>query len=188
MVRRAITPRQESTNVNRARHVRTLIQESHQGYLYHATSYGGLMSILSGDSMVSGYGTFNKKAHVSFSRSRASWFNSPTTSVRLVIDGDRLSQDYRLEPFVCTPEYGKQHPYTFEYETCVKEHVVHNIHRYLVAIEFLNSPPKSYIVDLYNFLYDNPLFNRVKVVVLRGSVTDTLSYQAYKRYGDEENI
>jgi hypothetical protein len=77
-----------------------LFEAKQVGVLYHFTSFGSLWSILENDELK----VSSEWEGISFTRNKllnktSSWLKFRYPSVRMVIDGDRLSQNYKISPF-----------------------------------------------------------------------------------------
>jgi len=74
------------------------LQEAKQvGTLYHFTSYGGFDAILKDNLVLKTYQT-DIQPYVSFTRNKHFRSDTISTQVRIVIDGDKLSQRYKIAP------------------------------------------------------------------------------------------
>ena len=105
-----------------------IIHEIYFGRLFHTTSLQGAFDVLRQNQL--GH-TGTRK--VSLSRSASFWFNPTSSPVRFIIDGNLLSQRYKLTPYdwYQTPKGRKR---TYEYEIAVKG-AIRNFRKYLLGIE-----------------------------------------------------
>ena len=69
------------------------------GDIYHFTSYENMISIINDDFNLKSFGIDSDNSYISFTRNRN--MTSPTIyrDVRISIDGDNLSNKYKIEPF-----------------------------------------------------------------------------------------
>ena len=72
------------------------------GDIYHFTSYENTISIINDDFNLKSFGNNSDNSYISFTRNRN--MTSPTVyrDVRITIDGDNLSNKYKIEPFADT--------------------------------------------------------------------------------------
>ena len=80
--------------------IREALKEAKQvGTIYHFTDYRAAMNIIKDKYVLKNYSTYPNDTYVSFTRNRD--LKSPTISrnVRFTIDGDALSNRYKVEPF-----------------------------------------------------------------------------------------
>lgn len=106
------------------------IDEVYVGLLYRSTKIDRLMKDLKNHAI----GYPSSTHHVALTRNPNLWFNLSSYPVRLVLDGDRLGRDYKLEPYTGGKDYQKPNP-DYEYEIAVKNRFIKNLERYLVAIQ-----------------------------------------------------
>ena len=146
--------------INKVNNKQNLIKESKQvGFLYHFTDTDGLLSILS-DNILKTYHDYDmKKDFVSFTRNK-NYLNEPGSKgksfqlVRLTIDGDKLSNHYKISPkhnihrsISKTPHgTGSYNKDEFE-EVCFKP--IKNIKDYIISIDI----DKTALIRYFTFGY-----------------------------------
>ena len=115
------------------------VLESYSGLLYHATQYTKALDILLDHKIKTG-----SEGRISFSRTASFWFMPSELDVRIILEGSKLSQNYRLDPYsdpsLQIVPYTKAHN-LFEYEMVSYKPIL-NLERYLVGVElshFLNN-------------------------------------------------
>ena len=80
--------------------LRESLNEAKQvGDIYHFTSYENMISIINDDFNLKSFGSNPDNSYISFTRNKN--MSSPTIykDVRITIDGDNLSNKYKIEPF-----------------------------------------------------------------------------------------
>ena len=95
----------EGTNIG-ARHwwlesliLLNLLSESKQvGNLYHFTYPANLINILSENQLAAFEGSEQSERHISLTRNKDLWFHGQM-DCRITLDGDKLSQKYRIKPY-----------------------------------------------------------------------------------------
>ena len=73
------------------------------GIIYHFTTFDNLIGILKSNSLISGY------HYISFTRNRLFDDGKFDLNVRIVFDGDRLSDKYKIEPFLYDDKFKDEH-------------------------------------------------------------------------------
>lgn len=80
--------------------LRESLNEAKQvGDIYHFTSYENMISIINDDFNLKSFGSNPDNSYISFTRNKN--MSSPTIykDVRIIVDGDNLSNKYKIEPF-----------------------------------------------------------------------------------------
>jgi len=118
------------------------------GTLYHFTSLDGLEGILGKDSMMS------KRGYISFSRNYD--LNFADFGIRIVFDGERLSDKFKIVPALYDPDkedgYKLDHTkrrelYKDEREERIYGKVIYGVKKYITNIDILGMPDNSEFPD-----------------------------------------
>jgi len=124
--------------------IHTLIESKQVGILYHYTTFEHLMDIIFDNELKGIY--YNA---VSFTRRndlhKINW--SISSIVRLVIDGDKLSNSYKIEPVQRTSS-------RFEAEERVNSSIK-NIMNYLIEINLLGYTAEDFAEDMKQYNIEN---------------------------------
>jgi hypothetical protein len=113
-----------------------LIQEAKQvGIVYHYTNYENLLNILQDDMLMIG-----NHNYISLTRNKKN--NKNGLQVQIVIDGNKLSNNYKIEPFdYFDMEYAKKHPIGYSGEDEQEERVltkkIKDLHKYILKINIM---------------------------------------------------
>ena len=148
--------------------VENILKEAKQvGILYHATTLEGLKGILESDKIQADYYSSGCSDGISTSRDKTYFYQAP---VQLILDGNKLSNKYKLEPYTAfddLPEHWRS-----ESETVIKVKPSDNedeyaftlpeIHKYIEGIMILPNLfiSKNLTQQLYDILkdYDYPIY------------------------------
>lgn len=148
--------------------VESILREAKQvGILYHATTLKGLKGILKFDKIQADYYNSGCSDGISTSRDKTYFYQAP---VQLILDGNKLSNKYKLEPYTAfddLPEYWRS-----ESETVIKVKPSDNedeyaftlpeIHKYIKGIMILPNLfiSKNLTQQLYDILknYNYPIY------------------------------
>ena len=156
-----------------------LLDAKQVGNLYHATSLIGLKGILDSNQIISNANSTGCSGGISTSRDKTLFYGGP---VALILDGDKLSENYKVLPYSNFPDLSRDNdkidPYG-EHETIIvpnnipkgidiydyieeNDLIIPNINKYLKGILVLPSIFKSAILtqDLYKILseYNYPVY------------------------------
>jgi hypothetical protein len=124
------------------------------GILYHYTSVVSLMKILKSGELLGSLEYGNK--FISFTRDK-NFLKHPMRTikddaVRIVLDGDKLSNKYKIQPF------NYQYRFATRYDDAESEERIYidkisNIKNYIIRIEFTREPSEYAIevMNKYNF-------------------------------------
>ena len=151
------------------------------GNLYHATSLIGLKGILDSNQIISNANSTGCSGGISTSRDKTLFYGGP---VALILDGDKLSENYKVLPYSNFPDLSRDNdkidPYG-EHETIIipnnipkgidiydyieeNDLIIPNINKYIKGILVLPSIFKSAILtqDLYKILseYNYPVYTQ----------------------------
>lgn len=69
------------------------------GILYHFTSYGSMIDIINNNLVMNPVIENKQSPYLSFTRNKHMESNTISQNVRIKIDGDRLSERYKIEPY-----------------------------------------------------------------------------------------
>lgn len=148
--------------------VENILHEAKQvGTLYHATNLNGLKGILHSDKIQSDYYNSGCSDGISTSRDKTFFYKAP---VQLILNGDKLSNKYKLEPYsfyTDSPKHTRD-----EHETVIRVKPNNNedeytftlpeIHKYIEGIMILPNLfiSKNLTQQLYDILkdYDYPIY------------------------------
>ncbi len=144
-------------------YIDSLIFESKQvGVVYHFTKIKALESILLNDVLFS-----DRKEGISTTRS----YNAKDTEfewypVRIVLDGNKISSNFKIVPFLYGFEENSYHPaisknqYKNEREELIKTNSIDNVSKYIIQIDI--DAGKYYIESLQRG-YSNLVINNVAI-------------------------
>lgn len=121
------------------------------GVLYHSTTYENLLQILKDDMLLKG-----NHNYISFTRNKINVKSS--LPCQIIVDGDKLSNSYKVEPF----DYfkGRYNDYsTDEQEERVLIRMIKNLHKYVikVIINYNEDNFNYYLGRQYNKDFNNYL-------------------------------
>lgn len=158
-----------------------LLDARQVGNLYHATSLTGLKGILDSNQIISNANSTGCSGGISTSRDKTLFYGGP---VALILDGDKLSENYKVLPYSNFPDLSRDNdkidPYG-EHETIIvpnnipkgidiydyieeNDLIIPNINKYIKGILVLPSMFKSAILtqDLYKILseYNYPVYTQ----------------------------
>lgn len=158
-----------------------LLDAKQVGNLYHATSLIGLKGILDSNQIISNANSTGCSGGISTSRDKTLFYGGP---VALILDGDKLSENYKVLPYSNFPDLSRDSdkidPYG-EHETIIvpnnipkgidiydyieeNDLIIPNINKYIKGILVLPSIFKSAILtqDLYKILseYNYPVYTQ----------------------------
>ena len=170
------------------RSFKTFYTEGKQvGVIYHYTSFGFLLGILTANQIGKGISTAGRlHTPISFTRDKhfhkATRIGVLTDNARIVLDGDRIANNYKIEPYDYWRD-PKRNRYTIndlpkhqeEYDE--KEEKMwtplQNLDRYIIKIELF----KEKLDDMFHYLYDKD----------RHGVTMYIGLDNYKTFPTEDN-
>lgn len=144
---------------------------AYQGLLFRAVSASDFFEILKQHKITATKSTVMDVKRISFARSRTFWYGS--RSYRLVLDGTRIAQDYKLIPYTSgnnpfdpgktrfKSAYSKEPGGDFEYELQIHKDLI-NLERYLLAIE-VDRNVNIYDIENIQKLLDTEGYSRVKI-------------------------
>lgn len=117
------------------------IQEAKQvGILYHYTSVNFLLQILKEDTLLSRLNSDDSRT-ISFTRDKNfekfKGRSIYSTEARIVLDGNKISERYKLEPFNFF-KYSQTGKY-YEAEEILKIDKLSNVSKYIIRVELLES-------------------------------------------------
>lgn len=116
----------------------SLTEGKQVGILYHYTKYENLINILHTDTLIAGKHNGVNRKYVSFTRNKNFHLSNGSipTHVRLVIDGDKLSNRYKIEPFTDDDSiYGYDVRLPDEMEERIRLKEVKKISNYILRID-----------------------------------------------------
>jgi hypothetical protein len=125
-----------------------IVEAKEVGILYHFTNIFGLIKIISSNKMEgnwhSGYVSFTRNRN--FSRTYRK-IGVDTINVRIIIDGNKLSEKYKIEPY---SYYGNQGKSDYRYGSYdeSEEHVkgdITNISEYIIEAEILSKHDLTFL-------------------------------------------
>ena len=144
------------------------------GILYHFTNFSFLPKILESNSLKSNY------PYISFTRNKN---YCPECQVRILIDGDKLSDKYKIEPYSFTEGKFKDPPHNIpHYKYEAEERIVFrpdlpdwshsslvselkNIKKYIIRIDVLYFANDRSNIFLEKMIEENPDINFRKIIV-----------------------
>ena len=161
--------------INEIRKMMGLNESKQVGTLYHYTKFGPLKSIVDSGVLMGTPSlsfTRDKNFHKSY-RDIGAGYDDGLLAVRLTIDGDKLSNRYRIEPHADI-HYGKG-TYDFEAEERIipmrKDEVVTvPIQDYVISIDFLTDPIDSW--DIRNPLKYIKIFDKINDMGIKVNMVD----------------
>jgi hypothetical protein len=107
--------------------LQNFLTEAYRGKLFHATNFIHAQQALEQDRLK----VSPQFVGISFTRNPNFWYNFTLNPVRFILDGNRLSQKYRIEPYNYAGDPTKS---VSEQEEVVRQDI-HNLRRYLIGIE-----------------------------------------------------
>jgi hypothetical protein len=161
--------------INRIQSMMGLNESKQVGTLYHYTKFGPLKNIVDSGVLMGTPSlsfTRDKNFHKSYRDIGAGYGKGPL-AVRLTVDGDKLSNRYKIEPHADI-HYGKG-TYDFEAEERIipmreNEVVTVPIKDYVISIDFLTEPIDSWIIK--NPLKYIEIFNQIKDMGIKINMVD----------------
>jgi len=114
----------------------SLLEAKQVGIIYHFTSMHSLFRILDTNKMKSNLG------HISFSRNYRLGYND--TDVRIVFDGNKMSNKFKFQPFMHGNPFYDDDPeklrkmYGDEREETIKKSSISGILKYVIKIDILD--------------------------------------------------
>ena len=128
------------------------------GIIYHFTPYENLISIIKDDALM-----IKNHNYLSFTRDKNANKSRLKLQCKIVLDGDKLSNKYKIEPFdYFNSEYNKQHPIGYsgqdEQEERIKIRILKDLHKYVKEIIISYNPDVfNYIGKEWDFLFNEYL-------------------------------
>lgn len=116
-----------SLQSNRAKDVNEMMLEAYRGKLYHATTPEGATQAITQNTLK----VSPQFVGISLTRNPNFWYKYTLHPIRFILDGNRLSQNYKVEPY----NYAQDpRGIVKEAEEVVKTDI-RNLNRYLIGIE-----------------------------------------------------
>ena len=129
--------------------IRVMKEAKQAGIMYHYTKYDNLLSILKDDMIMKG-----EHNYISFTRNKRNIKSG--LACQIVLDGDKLSNRYKIEPFDYFNMTGED-----EQEERVLTRVIKNVHQYIREINIENDEEKfkyqvgrKYGFDFFKYMED----------------------------------
>ena len=133
--------------------LKTIEEGKQVGILYHYTTLGGLVKIRDSNKLSTYVGPW--RGNISFTRNKNFHKFSRDikgTGTRIVLDGDKLSENYKISP-IAEPDYQKNTKY-FEFEERIKG-PIENLDKYVISYDVFLTKAENEITagsgDIYLF-------------------------------------
>lgn len=163
-----------------------ILREAKQvGPLYHFTSYGSMAKIVDEDLTLDPKIQYKRSSYLSFTRNKHMKSSSISSNVRITVDGDKLSEKYKIEPYADTKAgYGRNNSDESEERIYVRDlpNGV-NISKALISIDILdiNQTIGYNVDDDFEEEYGTPMLsdynNLIRLLKLKN-----IPYNIVKKY------
>jgi hypothetical protein len=135
--------------------IQEILGEAKQvGILYHFTSYRSMIDIINDGLIMNPVIGSKQSSYLSFTRNKYMKSNSISQNVRIKIDGDMLSERYRIEPYADIKAGYGRHLFTDESEERINLKLLPNgvdISPSLINLDIMN------ISDIINHIPDDDI-------------------------------
>jgi len=148
-----INQQRSTLDYTRSQSLQNEIAEAYSGQLFHATTINGALSAISQNELKLSP-TF---IGLSFTRNPNFWYNYIVKPIRFIVDGRKLSHNYKIEPYNYA---GDPRKYVAEQEEIVCRSIK-DLRRYLLGIEVHRKVPADIVARLEK--YGIPIFNHGRI-------------------------